>query len=293
MQQTIPVNDAVIDSYVGSVASSGPFQVDFPFFSYNDVIVSLTPDGSGTPTILVRGPDYTLVGVATEDGSFSSGTVTLVLPVTNTTIRRYRDTPVERLSNFPLQGFFSRLALNAELNKITVWMQENDTLFSTLNQRALVVPEDGTNTIADVIGDRAGKVLAWDNNGNLIHSSKYLVDIESGAGGGSSPATVYIGATPPVVSAPGQFWFYSEDVSGGGQLYMSYQDANSTQWVPTSPLSGTGGNDPLPVYSGSGPPTFAAVKGALYSNTTATTATTRVYVNTDGATAWTNLVAGA
>jgi hypothetical protein len=126
-QQTIPANDRAIASHVAGTPSTGPFTVDFPFFSLNDVIVTRQNDGSAIVVVLVRGADYTLTGVSTDDGSFSSGTVTLVLAVSNTTITRYANTTIERLSNFPLQGFFSRLALNAELNKITVILQEHDS----------------------------------------------------------------------------------------------------------------------------------------------------------------------
>ena len=134
MQQTIPVNDGYISSHVGTTPSTGPFAVDFPFFSLNDVVVTRQADGSNIPELLIRGADYDITGVATEDGSFSSGTVTLYIAVANTTVVRARTTPIERLSNFPLQGFFSRLALNAELNRITVWMQELHGLLGTTTE---------------------------------------------------------------------------------------------------------------------------------------------------------------
>lgn len=39
------------------------------------------------------------------------------------------------------------------------------------------------------------------------------------------------------------------------------------------------------IYSGSGAPAFSAVKGSLYTNTTASAISTRVYVN-NGTTNW-------
>jgi hypothetical protein len=45
----------------------------------------------------------------------------------------------------------------------------------------------------------------------------------------------------------------------------------------------------LGIYYGTGVPSFTAAKGSLYSNTTATTTTTRLYVNTNGSTTWANL----
>lgn len=46
-------------------------------------------------------------------------------------------------------------------------------------------------------------------------------------------------------------------------------------------------------YAGDGAPTFSAAKGSTYANTTATTTTTRFYINTDGGTTWTNFTTAA
>ena len=48
------------------------------------------------------------------------------------------------------------------------------------------------------------------------------------------------------------------------------------------------------IYTGDGAPTgLTAEKGSLYVNTTATTTTTRLYINTDGGTTWANFTASA
>lgn len=47
------------------------------------------------------------------------------------------------------------------------------------------------------------------------------------------------------------------------------------------------------VLTGSGAPTISAPKGSLYINLTATTTTTRLYINTDGSTTWTNFTTAA
>jgi hypothetical protein len=49
----------------------------------------------------------------------------------------------------------------------------------------------------------------------------------------------------------------------------------------------------LGVFFGSGAPTLAAARGSLYINTSATTSTTRLYVNTNGATTWTYVTTAA
>lgn len=43
------------------------------------------------------------------------------------------------------------------------------------------------------------------------------------------------------------------------------------------------------VTAGTGAPTFAAPKGSIYTNITGSTTATRLYVNTDGSTTWTNV----
>lgn len=50
-----------------------------------------------------------------------------------------------------------------------------------------------------------------------------------------------------------------------------------------------------PVYfcAGTGTPTFTAAKGTIYSNITGSSTSTRLYVNTDGATTWTNFTSAA
>lgn len=46
-------------------------------------------------------------------------------------------------------------------------------------------------------------------------------------------------------------------------------------------------------YIGTGAPTVSAAKGSIYTRTDATTTTTRFYINTDGATTWTNFTTAA
>ena len=45
-----------------------------------------------------------------------------------------------------------------------------------------------------------------------------------------------------------------------------------------------------PVFTGSGAPTLSAIQGSLYLRTDGNSTSTRVYVNTNGSTGWTNLV---
>jgi hypothetical protein len=47
------------------------------------------------------------------------------------------------------------------------------------------------------------------------------------------------------------------------------------------------------IYVGSGAPSVSAAKGSLYLRTDGTTTNNRAYINTDGATTWTNITTGA
>jgi len=49
----------------------------------------------------------------------------------------------------------------------------------------------------------------------------------------------------------------------------------------------------LGFFFGTGAPTFSAAKGSIYVNTTATTTTTRLYINSSGSTTWTTFTAAA
>ena len=50
---------------------------------------------------------------------------------------------------------------------------------------------------------------------------------------------------------------------------------------------------PNQILSGSGAPTGRAAKGTLYVNTTASTTTTRLYINTNGGSTWAYFTASA
>jgi hypothetical protein len=121
-QTSIGANDGHIQSDVVG-ASSGPFSVDFPFFSLDDVVVTVV-DANGTLSTLVRGVDYALTATANDDGIYPSGEVTLTSPIENSTITRYRTTGLTRASQLPLTGYLDRTALNADLNRQIVSLQD-------------------------------------------------------------------------------------------------------------------------------------------------------------------------
>ena len=55
----------------------------------------------------------------------------------------------------------------------------------------------------------------------------------------------------------------------------------------------TGTSSAVGIYVGSGAPTVSAAKGSLYLRTDGSSTSTRAYINTDGATTWTNITTAA
>ncbi len=47
------------------------------------------------------------------------------------------------------------------------------------------------------------------------------------------------------------------------------------------------------VYAGTGAPTFTAKQGSIYIRTDGSSSSTRMYINTDGATTWTSFTTAA
>ena len=60
---------------------------------------------------------------------------------------------------------------------------------------------------------------------------KYIKNAVGGTGGSSS--SVYIGDTPPTEPTAGATWYCTTD----GRSYVWYEDADSGQWVESSPQS--------------------------------------------------------
>ena len=54
-----------------------------------------------------------------------------------------------------------------------------------------------------------------------------------GVAGPAGPAVPTVSEAPPVSPTANQLWFNPNATSGGGRLYIWYNDGNTTQWVPT------------------------------------------------------------
>jgi hypothetical protein len=80
----------------------------------------------------------------------------------------------------------------------------------------------------------------------------------------------------------------SYDLSGN----MTTNDGSTIAWDSMTNVAIPGATQPS-VCAGTGAPTFSAKKGTLYINLTGSSTATRLYVNTDGATTWTNFTSAA
>lgn len=101
----------------------------------------------------------------------------------------------------------------------------------------------------------------------------------------------------------------SDDKAGQGQVWiypavnMAWTLVNNTgtnyNWQLTTLVITASGKVGIRIpggaalFSGSGVPSFAAQQGDLYTNTSASTAATRLYVNSNGSTTWVHFTANA
>ena len=121
----------------------------------------------------------------------------------------------------------SRSGINYKLN------------FETLEEAL----KSATVTVGDAAPSDAEEGDLWFNSidGRLyvyyidINSEQWVDASPPGKGGG---ATVAIDGVPPTSPDPGDMWWDSNDT---GQLFIWYEDADSGQWVPSTPSGGGGG----------------------------------------------------
>lgn len=154
-QITIP-NVATEVTYAVTSSSTGPFIVPFPFFEEEDVRAEVTTDAGVTVTLLVTS-DFIFsdkTAPLTQEGSgYTGGEITLNTAIGsdgNTEIRIFRQTVIDRTSNYPATGPFSVVLLNDEQNKHIMIMQE------AYRDALARYPS----------GDLANFIFSWDANGD-------------------------------------------------------------------------------------------------------------------------------
>lgn len=143
------------------------FAFSFTFFSNSDIKVY---NGS---TLLTETTHYTLAGTAGADAGYPGGTVTLVTPVTNTTITVVRDLPIERTTDFPTAGPFNRRTLNTTLDKMVAMLSQLEELIG----RGIAL--DITSTYWDALSKKISN-LATPTSANDATTKSYVDSAVSG-----------------------------------------------------------------------------------------------------------------
>lgn len=156
---TIATTESRVD-YAGN-GSTTAFAIPYPFFGPAELTVILRTNATGVETTWALGVQYTVTG-----GDGATGTLTATTaPAIGTTLTILRATarlqPIDYVENDP----FPAQSHERGLDRLTAIVQEieRDQI------RALrVAATDATPTALPTAGERAGKVLAFDTNGNPI-----------------------------------------------------------------------------------------------------------------------------
>lgn len=168
MQTTIGENDGWRQVVVSGAETN--FSIDFPFFGLDDIEVRRTTVGMIT-TLMVRGVDYNITGTPNEDDIYPSGAVVLVASVSDGMVTISRRTSILRNSNFPLTGYLDRVALNADLNRMIVILQD----FRRLQSASMRVSEVDQNQYDKLelppLEDAPNSWLGFDASGELFYGT--------------------------------------------------------------------------------------------------------------------------
>ena len=164
---------------VSYTASSNQTAFTVPFEFFDAVDLKVVVDGT-TKTITTH---YTVSG-----GNGSTGTVTFGAGLTaGDIVVIIRETPIERTSDFPVNGTFDVTALNTQQDKFASMIADVDQQSS----RSIKLYDYDTvavSTFLPVKATRANKILSFDTNGNVAVSSQPL-------GGGVTVSTLSAGAS--------------------------------------------------------------------------------------------------
>jgi hypothetical protein len=168
---TVQATTARVD-YSGN-GTTKTFAVPFYFLLDSDTSLilqdnSVYPPAVSTPAL---GTDYTVTGAGVSSG----GSVTLtVAPTSTQRLTILRDVDLTQLNEYVPNGPFPASGQEQALDKLTMQVQQ---LQEELN-RCLKFPSPDTDAaILLSAAERAGKVLAFDANGNPV-----LVTVISGSG---------------------------------------------------------------------------------------------------------------
>ena len=149
---------------------------------------------------------------------------------------------------------------------VTNNIRSDDSSFVTIADGLNV--EQGLEVTGNIIG---GNILGGANVNATTHTGT-TVSVTGNITGGNVLSSAVISAVGAATILSGTA------IPVGGTVGAGYKMSSTTN---------------LGIFFGSGAPTLNAAQGSLYLRTDGTTTITRMYVNTDGAATWTNVVTSA
>ena len=178
-------------SYTAS-SNQTAFTVPFEFFNITDLKVYKNTALMTFNSSATTNTTYKVTGTSsTTDSAYEfgdGGTVTFGAGLTaGDIVVIIRETPIERTSDFPVNGTFDVTALNTQQDKFTSMIADVDQQSS----RSIKLYDYDTvavSTFLPVKATRANKILSFDTNGNVSVSSQPL-------GGGVTVSTLSPGAS--------------------------------------------------------------------------------------------------
>ncbi|MFO4143659.1 GDSL-type esterase/lipase family protein [Enterobacter kobei] len=139
------------------------FPYTFRIFTTDNLLVTVT-DLNLTETVLTLDTDYSVTGA----GGYSGGNVVLTSPLaTGWKISIARELEPTQETDLRNQGKFFAEVHEDAFDKLTMLIQQAFSWLTTLNRRAVKVPEDGS-WVAPRIADRKNKLFAWGDSGQPI-----------------------------------------------------------------------------------------------------------------------------
>ena len=178
-------------SYTAS-SNQTAFTVPFEFFNITDLKVYKNTALMTFNSSATTNTTYKVTGTSsTTDSAYEfgdGGTVTFGAGLTaGDIVVIIRETPIERTSDFPVNGTFDVTALNTQQDKFTSMIADGDQQSS----RSIKLYDYDTvavSTFLPVKATRANKILSFDTNGNVSVSTQPLA-------GGVTVSTLSAGAS--------------------------------------------------------------------------------------------------
>ena len=178
-------------SYTAS-SNQTAFTVPFEFFNITDLKVYKNTTLMTFNSSATTNTTYKVTGTSsTTDSAYEfgdGGTVTFGAGLTaGDIVVIIRETPIERTSDFPVNGTFDVTALNTQQDKFASMIADVDQQSS----RSIKLYDYDTvavSTFLPVKATRANKILSFDTNGNVAVTSQPL-------GGGVTVSTLSAGAS--------------------------------------------------------------------------------------------------